>query len=277
MHSSHSCRSRVSSFSETVVPLLVRSVLGPVLLMQARRVRRTALRLPEASGPRMGLTGQHHGGAQLARLLVLGDSSAAGVGVARQSQALAMPTARFLSDRLSRPVGWQLLARTGVSTAEATEMLVRERVCRADVALVALGVNDVTGQRSPAGFRQDTLRLVGELRERSGVNGIVFTALPPMHLFPVIPQPLRWVLGDAARRLDAQLRELCAHEPGCHHLGLDWARMDAADAIADDGYHPGPTHYAQWAEQSGLRLAQILQDHVAGFLGNHDGRRIGVS
>jgi lysophospholipase L1-like esterase len=267
----------VSSFSETVVPLLVHGILGPVLLMQARHVRRTALRLPEASGPRMGLVGQHHAPAPLLRLLVLGDSSAAGVGVALQSQALAMPTAQQLSDRIMRPVGWQLLARTGASTCDASEMLAGERICRADVALVALGVNDVTGRRSAVEFRQDTYRLIRTMTERCGVQAIVFTALPPMHLFPVIPQPLRWVVGEAARRLDAQLRDLCAREPGCHHLGLEWAEMTVADAIAEDGYHPGPTHYAQWAGHSAARLAGILQDHVAGFLGDHHGGRIGVS
>ncbi len=267
----------MSSFSETVTPLLVRSILGPVLLVQARRVRRTALRLPEASGPRMGLVGQHHAPAPLVRLLVLGDSSAAGVGVSRQSEALAMPAAISLSGRISRPVGWQLVARTGVSTREAAQMLASQRVCRADLALVALGVNDVTGQRSPAAFRRDTQRLVAELGKRSGARGIIFTALPPMHLFPVIPQPLRWALGQAARRLDAALQNLCAHEPGCHYLGLDWIDMTTAGAIADDGYHPGSTHYAQWAERSAAKLAQILPDHVAGFLGDHHGGRIGVS
>ena len=277
MHSSRSCRSRVSFSSERVLSLLTRGVLGPLLLMQARHVRRTALRLPEAEGPRMGLVGHHHAPARLVRLLVLGDSSAAGVGVSLQSQALAILTAKSLSDRISRPVGWQLLARTGVSTAEAAEMLASARVCQADVALVALGVNDVTGQRSPARFRQDATDLARLIGERCGVLGIVFTALPPMHLFPVIPQPLRWVLGDAARQLDTQLRSLCASEPHCHYLGLEWADMGIADAIAEDGYHPGPTHYAQWAERSATGLAQILQDHVAGFLGNHDGSRIGVS
>ena len=54
--------------------------LGPVLLAQGLRMRRVALRLPEAAGPREGRVGEPRG--RPLRLLFLGDSSAGGVGVA---------------------------------------------------------------------------------------------------------------------------------------------------------------------------------------------------
>lgn len=59
--------------------------LAPVLLWQGRNVRRSTLRLPEAAGVRYGQVGR---GPAL-RILLLGDSSAAGVGVSQQEQALA--------------------------------------------------------------------------------------------------------------------------------------------------------------------------------------------
>lgn len=265
------------SFSEQLPHLVLRTLLGPLLMTQARRVRRTALRLPEARGPRLGLEGQHHAPAPLMRLMVLGDSSAAGVGVSCQTQALAMPAARALSAAISRPVGWQLLARTGVSTSEALQMMATERVCQADAALIALGVNDVTGQRSPAAFRRDTESLLETLNQRYGVQVTVLTAIPPMHRFPVIPQPLRWYLGACAQRLDEELRRLCADHPTRHVLGLDWADMTRTDAIAEDGYHPGASHYAQWAAQAGQLLGTIFANHVGGFLGDHHRSRIGVA
>ncbi|KAB0649370.1 SGNH/GDSL hydrolase family protein, partial [Burkholderia diffusa] len=57
---------------------LATAALGPLLLMQGRRVRRVTPRLAEAAGPRDGTAGD---GPPL-RVLVLGDSAAAGVGVA---------------------------------------------------------------------------------------------------------------------------------------------------------------------------------------------------
>ena len=77
--------------------ILGKLLLGPLLLAQARRLRKTALRLPEAAGPRSGVEFPALRAALVAeplRLLVVGDSSAAGVGVDHQEQALAQPLAR---------------------------------------------------------------------------------------------------------------------------------------------------------------------------------------
>ncbi|EEX09439.1 hypothetical protein SL1157_1477 [Ruegeria lacuscaerulensis ITI-1157] len=58
------------------VDQIVRLPLLPLLAAQALMVRQRALRLPEPSGPREGRQGR---GPRL-RLLIVGDSSAAGVG-----------------------------------------------------------------------------------------------------------------------------------------------------------------------------------------------------
>ena len=63
---------------------LVTAILSP-LLIQALLLRKHALRLPEATGARQGSSGE---GAPL-RVLIIGDSSAAGVGVSTQHDALA--------------------------------------------------------------------------------------------------------------------------------------------------------------------------------------------
>ena len=59
--------------------------VGPLMYIQGMIVRKYAAELPEAVGPRAGVIGQ---GKPL-RVLVLGDSSAAGVGVQTQDEAIA--------------------------------------------------------------------------------------------------------------------------------------------------------------------------------------------
>ena len=61
---------------------------APLLLWQGRRVRRDTPKLPEAEGPRDGIAGADRPGRPL-RLLIVGDSSAAGVGASVQDEALA--------------------------------------------------------------------------------------------------------------------------------------------------------------------------------------------
>lgn len=224
--------------------LAAKLALGPVLLPQGLWVRRTALRLPEPAGEREGVVGE---GDVLLRLLVVGDSSAAGVGVADQAQALALPLAKEVAARKHGAVAWQLIAQTGINAHEAIELVQRSNLAPANVAVIVLGVNDVTSQTSAARFLDNLERLVDLLRVRRAV----FAGLPPMHLLSAVPHPLRWYLGRYARWLDAALQDWCAVKR-FGYCASDWATDRAL--LAEDGYHPGPSLYPQWA----ARLAEVV-------------------
>jgi lysophospholipase L1-like esterase len=211
-------------------------------------LKRNALRLPEAAGPREGRVGT---GEPLLKLLVVGDSSAAGVGVADQAQALALPLARCLADRLGATVDWQLVAQTGVTTAEARALVEQAALQPADVVVTALGVNDVSSQTSAGRFVDETALLWSELQQLTGARWAVFCGLPPMHILRAVPQPLRWYLGRYAAWLDAAVREWAQqHQVG--YCALQWVAGPAV--LAEDGFHPGPTLYPRWSD----RLADLL-------------------
>jgi lysophospholipase L1-like esterase len=228
--------------------LAAKLALGPVLLPQAVWVRRTAQRLPEAPGPREGVAG--HGPRKL-NLLVVGDSSAAGVGLADQSQALALPLADALAQRLKGEVAWQLIARTGVNTSEARALLALSPLPPADVVVTALGVNDVSSQVPRDEFLAQTAGLWSDLRQRSGARWAVLSGLPPMHMLTAVPHPLRWYLGRYAALLDSALRDWTGRE-GLGYCTLRWTTDPAF--LAQDGFHPGPALYPQWAQ----RLAGLI-------------------
>lgn len=230
--------------------LVAKLALGPVLLPQARWLRRTALRLPEAGGAREGQVGE---GVPGLRLLVVGDSSAAGVGVADQGQALALPLAQAMSRRLDVPVAWQLLAQTGVNTAQARTLVSQAPLRRADVVVTALGVNDVSSQTSASGFTEQLSLLWSELQQRTGARWAVFCGLPPMQLLTAVPHPLRWYLGRYAAWLDGEARRW-TRQQGLGYCAMQWAN-DPAE-LATDGFHPGPRLYPQWAEQLATLIEQ---------------------
>ncbi len=234
------------------VLLFSKILLSPILLLQGRRVRATALRLPEAAGLRSGVEGGDFAGAPL-RLLVMGDSSAAGVGVPMQEQALAQPLAQQLAKRLSRPVAWQLLAQSGVDTAEVLALADDATMQPADVLVTALGVNDVTGQCDAHRFIANYRRLLDAMRSRGGIRLFVANGLPPMHLLPALPQPLRWYLGQCAFRLDHALKGWLGTLPKARYLSLHWG--EGGD-VADDGFHPGPVQYRLWAGKLAETIAE---------------------
>ena len=233
--------------------------LAPVLIAQGRRVRRIALRLPEAAGERQDVEGD---GASTIRLLIVGDSATAGVGAAHQSDALAGRLAASLAGRLgpgTHRVHWHLVARTGSTTADALELLDaawRERAgaLQADVAVIGLGVNDVTGQVSVRRWLRTLEALALRLEQRHGARLVVVCGLPPMHLFPALPQPLRWYLGATARRFDQALRRWAHRRPAT--VVAPMPQMTDPRMMAEDGFHPGPAAYRVWADA----LARAIVD-----------------
>lgn len=228
--------------------------LLPVLLAQALRLRRNAIRLPEPPGPREGQAGEHSDGC--VRVLFLGDSSAAGVGVAHQSNALALPTARLLASKLKATVHWQLIAKSGVNTAQALQMLKQAVVQRADLLVTALGTNDVASQQSPRKFLAAYKALIEYAVTQFGVAGAVITGLPPLRILPAAPQPLRWYLGEYAARLDMLLQGWCRTSENLTYLSLDWAARP--HELAADGYHPGHEQYRQWSGLVADRLTELV-------------------
>jgi lysophospholipase L1-like esterase len=236
-----------------VIHVAARAVLGPLLYAQANRLRRSVVELPEAAGRREGAAGT---GAIRLRLLIAGDSSAAGVGAATQSQALAGQLAAALAAALGGKVRWQLVARTGARSEDVLDLLMRGRLRRADLGVVVVGVNDIT-KEVPL---QHALRKRGEiaalLHRRAGVRHVLFPALPEMERFPALPQPLAWYAGRHARRNNAAQAAWATRLSGVTHVTMDGV-LDPA-LMADDGFHPGAGLYARVAQ----RLAVHIQNEV---------------
>jgi lysophospholipase L1-like esterase len=224
--------------------------LWPMLLAQGAWVRAVTPRLPEPKGARRGRVGR---GPAL-RILVAGDSAAAGVGVDRQDDALSGQLAAALAPRFA--VSWRLVARSGYTTRDLLARLRREPAHPFDVAVLSLGVNDVLRGVGVDAWQEQLGRLAALLNGRFGVRRAIFSALPPMHEMRALPHPLRWLLGARARRFDAALEALVEGLPGCERLA-PVAAPPHPDNWAVDGFHPGPLAYRAWAAAVAERVGEV--------------------
>lgn len=222
--------------------------LGPLLLLQGRHVRRVTPRLPEAAGDRQGEIGQ---GPPL-RLLIAGDSAAAGVGAAEQAEALSGRLAALLATDFR--VSWTLVATTGHTTTQALQQLRELPRAVYDVVVVSLGVNDLTGGTPRQRWLRHQAQLVDLLREQFQARHILLSALPPMHVFPALPQPLRWYMGSQAQRYNLGLQDWARQHGDCEFLATEFPGDLAL--MASDGFHPGPGAYKLWAGQLAARIRQ---------------------
>ena len=232
--------------------LVAKFGLSPILFAQGTFVRRVVPLLSEPEGLRTGVDGS----GEILRLLILGDSSAAGVGVTNQSDALLGKLVARLAWHYE--VHWRLIAKTGATSISTLQYLRTIPEEKYDAVLVSLGVNDVTTGRSKKGFLADQNAIVDLLQNKFGAVLVIISGLPPIGRFPALPQPLRWYLGAQSRRFCAARESLVGDRAGCEYLKLD-ENFDPA-LMAPDGFHPGAEHYTSWAENA----ARLITDKFAG-------------
>jgi lysophospholipase L1-like esterase len=231
---------------------LLRTIgLAPVIVPQGIWTNLRVPTLPEPPGAREGSAGE---GPPL-KLLVVGDSAAAGVGVSHQDEALLGQVVSRLAGRYVVEFG--LYAKTGYTTADILRHLDEIAPRHYDVVLTSLGVNDVLAFSSRSAWLARQQRLREMLRDKFGVRLLVISGLPPVHSFPALPQPLRWHLGSRATEFNEALSTAVASDPDTHVVNLRFSAD--ASMMASDGFHPGAPIYSEWAE----RAVQIILSREA--------------
>lgn len=223
------------------VDILARVILAPLLVGQGLWCRKTARGLPDPPGQREGMAGT---GTPL-RVLIVGDSSAVGVGCTHQRQTLSGQMENHIAGQ--RQLIWRNLSRTGARTEDVLEWINHIPQEPYDVAVTCLGVNDVTGRVSLRRWLRMQQALITRLRDEFGARHIYLSGIPPIHQFPLLPNPLRWVLGRQAQRFNAALVARFGNQEGLHVGGLDMQL--SPEVMSVDGFHPGPIVYAEWARR----------------------------
>jgi lysophospholipase L1-like esterase len=216
--------------------------VAPVLYAQGKRLRRDTPILPPAALPWHG----SHPGPDPLRLLLLGDSTVAGVGAATQQDGLAGNLSREIGTRMNRGVEWRAVGESGATSRDLLERFIDDAVSATfDVAFVSVGANDALGLRSRADFGRDIRSLVARLRQVSPESTILMSSLPAFFRFELLPNPLKRNLYRHSRSLEAEARRI---------IGMtENARMSPPPPpytegfFASDLFHPSELGYRDWA------------------------------
>ena len=214
--------------------------VAPVLFAQGRRLRRETPLLPDAAQPWHGTLP----GPDPLRLLVLGDSTAAGVGAPTQLEALPGNLARELASLVNRGVSWEARGRNGATAHDlVTDYLPTDSY---DVIFVTIGANDALGIRSRAAFGRDFRTVLEHLRATSPSAAILVSSLPAFFRFELLPNPLRFNLYLHSRNLEAEARSIVAATPGAHMSPPPPPYTEGF--FASDRFHPSAIGYRDWAD-----------------------------
>ena len=225
--------------------------LFPALLIQGNRVKKNTIRLPEAEGARDGITGE----GQTLTLLILGDSAAAGVGVAHQNDALLGAVISALQHQYQ--VHWRLEAQSGDTTSQViqkTKKLVNQKY---DVVVTSVGVNDVTRLMSAQTWIKQQQHFYQLIQAKFQPELIIATGVPPMHLFPALPNPLSWLFGQYAKQMNLQLEKMIAQQEDMQWIEYDIRKYQSMNLeMAKDGFHPSKEIYQIWGKEVSDRILE---------------------
>lgn len=220
-------------------------LLSPLLHRQGRRLQQTMPRLSEPTGPR---TGTHPGRFphHPLQLLVVGESTAVGVGVDHTDDSVSPLLAATLSQLSLRAVDWQVAGRAGARAHRITHLLPLDDRDY-DLVVLLLGVNDALRLTSRRRWRGSLVGLCEALGNRLSPAGLIVVVAPPdLHQFEVLPQPLRWTVATHAAALDAELQRLAARTGG--PIRVSTPPIDDPHMFAADRFHPNVVAYSQWAD-----------------------------
>lgn len=225
--------------------------LIPALVIQGSRVKKNTIRLPEAEGAREGITGQ----GQTLSLLILGDSAAAGVGVAHQNDALLGAVISALQHQYQ--VHWRLEAQSGDTTSQViqkTKKLVNQKY---DVVVTSVGVNDVIRLMSAQTWIKQQQHFYQLIQAKFQPELIIATGVPPMHLFPALPNPLSWLFGQYAKQMNLQLEKMIAQQEDMQWIEYDIRKYQSMNLeMAKDGFHPSKEIYQIWGKEVSDRILE---------------------
>lgn len=182
-------------------------------------------------------------------IALLGDSSAAGYGVDRVEETPGALLASGISHHGDRRVHLREFARIGARSSDLADQIDRALPIEPHIAVVLIGVNDVTHAVLPRQSVADLSEGVTRLLE-AGVQVLVGTC-PDLGTIKPIPPPLKQVARAWSRRL-AAAQTIAVLEAGGRTVSLGSVlgpEFAAAPALlfGPDLFHPSAEGYRQLA------------------------------
>lgn len=221
------------------------------LLTEQSRRARLMIGVPKAAPPCADGCYRPDGGGPLRGigdlvLAVLGDSSAAGLGADTAAQVPGALLARGLAEECGRVVRLATHAVSGAYSRDLAAQVDAAVSDPPDVALVLIGVNDVTGTLPLS----ESARLLGEGVRRLHEVGaaVVVGTCPDLGAIRPIAQPLRSVAGALSLQLARRQRDAVLAAGG-HPVPLadvlsPQFRSRPTELFSADRFHPNAAGYA---------------------------------
>jgi lysophospholipase L1-like esterase len=180
--------------------------------------------------------------------VALGDSTAAGVGVAEKSGTYAYK----IAEKKASEGKYVQVINLGVSGSRASNMLEdqvsRVAALKPNLITVTIGANDATHFTSLKEYEQSLSQILGTLRDSGGT--VLFATTPRMQPVPALPPPFAYFVNKRAQEQNEALRRMASNSSirivDLFNDGVLDYKKDPA-LYAPDLFHPSAKGYGVWA------------------------------
>ena len=220
----------------------------PIYVWQGLGVRRKTVRLdPPQRQPFVTAKPKKKSKKPPMSVMVLGDSSAVGVGVTDFKNSVAGQLPYQLAEKMGREV---TVHTVGNNSATAGDLLnyVVPNLAAANYDFIALqiGTNDAKNFHSGNRFCKEFGRLLYALHAKFPDAQIIWSGVIDLAQVEMLPKPLNYILGIRSRIIDRNGKILCV-ERNAHGPKSKWQPIKENFSI--DGFHASEKGYRLWAEE----------------------------
>lgn len=223
---------------------IVSWLLSPVALYLGLKVRSQTPRLLPPSGPKNGHVGNE--GKSAYNILVVGDSSAAGVGVDDVNDSIGPQLAQILHQKTKASVSWSIAGANSAICEEVRDHVVPnlERHIYTHIVL-CVATNDMKNFLTDRRFKRGFGGLLYALHAKWPDTPIVWTPMLDMTTVPGLPPLLGRILQMRARIINERARQLCRER---HATVAPQLQATDPSGFSVDGFHASAAGYHYWAE-----------------------------
>lgn len=228
-------------------------LLLPVVLFQGLRLRARTPRLAPPAGRPFGQVGSSPQPDY--NLLVIGDSSAAGVGADSVEATIGCQIAHSLHAATGSTVAWRNAGSNSAISEQVRDHVVPnlERLPYSHIVL-AVGTNDMKNFLTAKRFKRGFGGLLYAVKARWPEARIFWSPMIDMRNVPAFPAALAAILEMRGRIINRMGRQLCQER-----YAIVAPQLDSSNPLgfSHDGFHASAAGYQYWAQL----LARTILEH----------------
>ena len=230
--------------------------LLPILYFQGKKIRENVPNLPEAKNPKGYIKTASE---KTLKLLFIGESTIAGVGVDFHENGFAGALAKEIAHKTNHSILWRVYAKSGYTAKMVRKIMIPKiEDSTADIIVIGLGGNDAFKLNSPDAWMFQINLLIKKLKIKFPKTPIYFTNMPPIKEFPAFTNIIKFVIGNLAEILGNRLHRRVHKKENVHYNNeiitlKTWQERHNIEGdislFFSDGVHPSKLTYQTWGKE----------------------------